>query len=95
MEELLKRILGKLDAIEREAEARNRDMLNVEEAAKVLNISTATVYALCSKRKLPHYKPGKQIFFDREELKAWMKRNRVEAEERAEATAVLNDYINR
>lgn len=96
MEEILKSILCKLESIERETEAKNREMLTVNDAAKFLNVSAPTIYALCHKRRLPHYKPNnKQLFFDRDELKSWMKRNRIEAEEQTATAAILNDYINR
>ena len=41
-----------------------KDIFNVEEASKYLNLSKSTLYKLTSNKQIPHYKPtGKCIFF--------------------------------
>ena len=45
-----------------------RSPILIDEAAKLINKSKFTVYALCQNRKIPHYKSGKQLYFFEDEL---------------------------
>ena len=55
-----------------------KDMLNIDEAAKYLNISKGHMYRLTSNRAISYTKPnGKNIFFERKELDEWKRRNPV------------------
>ena len=41
-----------------------------------------------SEKKIPHYKPtAKLLYFDRNEVEAWMKQNRVNTQAEAESAA--------
>ena len=52
-----------------------KDMLNIDEAAKYLNISKGHMYRLTSNRDISYTKPnGKNIFFERKELDEWKRR---------------------
>lgn len=52
--------------------------LTLEEAAAYAGLSRSHFYKLTSTGRVPHFKPGnKVIYFDRAELDAWLKRNRV------------------
>lgn len=42
--------------------------MTLKQAAELLNLSPYTIYGLCSKGKLSHYKQGKQLRFKRTEL---------------------------
>jgi len=56
-----------------------KKMLTLEEAAKHLGISKASLYQLTHRRAIPHYKPnGKMVYFNRLELDKWLQRNRIE-----------------
>lgn len=48
------------------------EILNVSQAAEVLNLATPSIYTLVSKRKIPHYKKGKKLYFKRTELIKWL-----------------------
>ncbi len=49
--------------------------MSVKEAAYYLSMSISALYKLTASGAIPHYKPnGKKIFFDKEELDAWIKR---------------------
>ncbi|GAB4032928.1 helix-turn-helix domain-containing protein [Spirosoma gilvum] len=62
--------------------------LTLEEAAAYAGLSVSHIYKLTSSGKIPHFKPsGKVIYFDRAELDAWMKRNRVKTTEEIEHEA--------
>lgn len=49
---------------------------NMNDAAKYLDISKPTLYALTSKREIPHMKRGKKLYFDKVELEIWLKEHR-------------------
>jgi excisionase family DNA binding protein len=55
-----------------------KSVLTFDEAAKFTGLSKSYLYKLTSTQKVPHYKPmGKLCYFDRVELEAWIKSNRV------------------
>lgn len=47
-------------------------ILNINQAAKFLNLAKPTVYALTSKKKVPFFKTGKKLYFKRSELLEWI-----------------------
>jgi excisionase family DNA binding protein len=46
--------------------------LNVVDAAKMLGISTSTLYKLTARDLIPCYRPSRLIYFKIDELKAWI-----------------------
>ena len=55
-----------------------KEMLTTQEAAYYLGISLSQLYKMTSSMTIPHYKPrGKMVYFDKSELDAWMRRDRV------------------
>lgn len=63
-----------------------KNILTFYEACVYLGISKSHLYKLTGNQEVPHYKPrGKMIYFSREELDEWVKRNAVPA---------LGDVIN-
>ena len=50
-------------------------MLNTKELAKVLNVHYNTIYNLIEKG-MPHYKVGKVLRFNLEEIKEWLKQQK-------------------
>lgn len=68
--------------------AGQKDTLTLEETALYSGISKSYLYKLTSAGSIPHYKPeGKTIYFDRAELDAWLKRNRVRTAQEIEQDA--------
>lgn len=56
----------------------NKKVLTTQEAAIYLGWSLSYIYKQTRLCTIPHYCPmGKTLYFDREELEAWLKRNRV------------------
>ena len=49
------------------------EILSANEAANFIGVSLATLYGLTSARKIPHNKRGKRLYFDRQELIAWIR----------------------
>lgn len=58
-----------------------KDILSFEEAATYLNISKSSLYKMTAKHEIPHYKPNKYVFFEREVLDDWIRSAVVHSEE--------------
>ncbi|GAB3493999.1 hypothetical protein GCM10027341_09630 [Spirosoma knui] len=68
--------------------AGQKETLTLEEAATYAGLSVSHFYKLTSTGRVPHYKPaGKVIYFDRAELDAYLKRNRVTTTDEIEQQA--------
>ncbi len=52
------------------------DLLNVQEASQILNLSVSTIYSKVCRKELPSFKRGKKLFFSRIELTAFVKEGR-------------------
>jgi excisionase family DNA binding protein len=52
-------------------------LINIQEAAALLNLAVATVYEKTSEKLIPHYKHGKKVMFKKSELLAWVESRRV------------------
>ena len=67
---------------------------NKKRSYEFLGISINTLYGYCSKRIIPFYKPGgSKVFFDREELIAWIKENKKASHEEIEEETL--SYLQR
>ena len=56
---------------------KTRSILVVDEVLVLTGLSKSSVYKLTSSRKIPHYKKGKRLIFDRREILEWLKSNKV------------------
>ena len=54
------------------------ELMTMEEACEYLGISQSHGYKLTSKGVLPHYKPGKRLYFKKSELDAWINSHRAD-----------------
>ena len=78
--ELLEMKIGELNSIAKIEERLYvvKEMLTTEEASKYLGISQSQIYKLTMNMQIPHFKPkGKTIYFNRQELLRWMRKNHV------------------
>ena len=77
-------ILDKLTEIANKLDEQNllqKTTLNFNEACKYLDVSPSHLYKLTSTKQIPHFCPqGKKLYFKREELDAWLQRNRQTAD---------------
>ena len=65
-----------------------KDVLTLEEASLYTGISRSTLYKLTSAHEILYYKPhGKLILFERKELLAWVRANRIAAKDENEDEA--------
>ena len=86
------KIIEQLNRIERYSIIAAKTMLTLDEAAMVTGLSKSWLYKRISEHEIPHYKPnGKIIYFNRSELEAWMKQNRIGTAQEAELAA--NTYM--
>lgn len=66
----------------------NKRVLNMREAVAFTGISLSHLYKLTSTGGIPCYKPtGRAIYFNREELEAWMLRGRKATTEEIDRAA--------
>jgi len=59
-----------------EAKSEGDQPMTVEQCAKFLNLSKATIYTLISQRKIPVMKRGKRCYFSKLELLEYLKAGR-------------------
>ena len=80
---MMNKIHDKLDYLEKlivrisNVEENKEEVLNIQEASKLLDLSVSTIYSKVCKREIPVNKQGKRIYFYRHELMKWIKSGRV------------------
>ena len=83
------KILTELEAIKQYSMLAAKNVLNFDDAVVITGLSKSHLYKLTCTHQIPHYKPnGKHVYFDRAELEAWMKQNRVATQLEAEQQAI-------
>jgi excisionase family DNA binding protein len=89
MDEILKS-LEELKKLVENQTVNNKEVLNMVEASKYLELSLSHLYKLTCAGLIPFYKPtGKKLYFKRSELDAWLLRNRC-----ATVQEIENDNTN-
>lgn len=63
------------------------DILNIREAAAFLKLKITTIYEKTSCKIIPHFKKGNKLYFNREELEAWIKTGKVNTKQEQESKA--------
>ncbi len=85
MEEIQKQ----LDVIKMYTLLAAKNVLSFDDVVALTGMSKSYLYKLTCTHQIPHYKPsGKCVYFDRKELEAWMKQNRVATQAEAEQQAI-------
>jgi len=65
-----------------------KEVLTLEEAALFMGISRSTLYKMTHKNVISFFRPnGKLIYFEKSELLAWMRKNRVSTNEEVSGNA--------
>ena len=78
---------GRIDSLENILN-QGKDVLTLEEAAKFMGIARSSLYKLTHEQLIPFFKPnGKMVFFEKADLVAWMKQNRVSSKKAIAAEA--------
>lgn len=71
--EHLEKLIARISATAEDKE----ELLNIEEASRLLNLSVPTIYSKVSRKEIPVNKQGKRLYFYRHELMKWIKSGRV------------------
>lgn len=54
-----------------------KEYMNIQQAADLLNMKVSSLYQLVHKRMIPHSKPGgKRLVFSEKELRSWIQSSR-------------------
>lgn len=69
--------------------------MNIEEAAKYLDLEVATLYFKTSKRLIPHFKKGKRLYFHQVELDQWIAEGKVKTQTELEGEAATYILLNK
>ena len=68
-----------------------KEVLTLQEAAQYMGIARSSLYKMTSNQTIPFYRPnGKLIFFERDDILTWIRRNRVFSTEEIEEEARRN-----
>lgn len=86
-QELLEVIAHQLTLMNTAYQDSQKEVLTPEEAMNYLNLPKSTLYQLTMRKEIPHYKRGKALYFNKEELKEWLFSHRVETKAEIEARA--------
>jgi excisionase family DNA binding protein len=84
--DLLKKHSQQLEHIENALSA-SKPVMNLSETSQFTGLSKSHIYKLTFSGRIPHYKQGKHLYFDRLELEAWLKTNRVKTSDELEKEA--------
>ena len=74
-----------------------KDILNMKEVCKYLDISQSLLDKLTCSGEIPHFKPrGKMIFFEKKELIEWIKKSNLLSSEitKGSSKTISNDSTN-
>ena len=64
-----------------------KEVLTVEEASRFMDIARSSLYKMTSDRSIPFYRPnGKMIYFEKADILAWIRQNRVVATKKDDET---------
>ncbi len=55
------------------------NLLSIQQASELVNLSVNTLYALVSKQEIPHYKKRRRLYFNKTELVNWVQTGRRKA----------------
>jgi predicted DNA-binding transcriptional regulator AlpA len=88
----------KLDNIERllleksnEPQTSPEQLLNIQQAGNLLNLSVATLYGYVQRAAIPVSKKGKRLYFSKTELLEWVKEGRKKTA--AETASEADQYL--
>ena len=83
------RIFQELQAIKAYSILAAKRVLDLDDVSALTGLSKSYLYKLTHTKEIQHYKPhGKQVYFDRKEIEAWMKQNRVATNDELESQAI-------
>lgn len=85
---LIEQVLDRLDSMEKKIDGILNSTLTIEQVAEYTGLSKGTILNMTSSRRIPHYKRGKFLFFDRDEIDAWIREKKVKTHSDLETQAI-------
>lgn len=86
-------IKQQLDRIERNSLLAAKKVLRIEDVALLTGFTKSRIYAMTCTGEMPHYKPtGKTVFFDRDEVEAWLTKKSARIATREEVAQKVTGY---
>lgn len=61
--------------------AKTNTQMSVDEVAEYLSLKRAGIYGLVHKRKIPHAKRGKRLYFEKNAIDEWIKNGKVDTDD--------------
>lgn len=77
----------RLDRIERMVTLGAKEALSIDETAMCFDMKKSFLYSLVHTKRIPHYKVGRLLFFNKKEVEAFILSNRVSTFDEAESFA--------
>jgi len=71
------KILAELQSLKQLTLLAAKSVLTFEDAVTLTGLSRSSLYKKTSRKEVPHYRQGKLLYFDKKELEAWMRENKV------------------
>lgn len=56
----------------------DKEILDIEELSSFLRIPKGTVYKMCERGKIPHFKAGKRLRFRKSAIDRWIEKMEIE-----------------
>ena len=72
-----------------------KNVLTLDEVCLLTGKSKSHIYKLTSTGHIPFYKQGKHCYFDRKEIEAWLKSNRIKSLEEIDQEASTYVILNK
>ncbi len=95
----LKKLAAELYQLSKKEAEENiqEDILNAKQAAKLLDLSPATIYGKTHRNEIPYFKQGKKLLFSRAALIEWLKKgeNPVAVIESSTAKSKAAEYLHK
>ena len=79
---IVKDLKGEIESLktllqeQKESLSETKKLLTVEEVSDFLSLSNSTIYGMVSRREIPHIKVSKRLYFDRDEIREFLKYHR-------------------
>lgn len=70
-----------------------KKFVDVNELSNLINRSKPSIYSLVHKRKIPHIKRGKRLYFQWSKIEKWLNDGEVPTHD--ELTQKANDYLSK
>lgn len=71
----------------------NKKYFDIEELSALINRTKPSIYSLVHKRKIPHIKRGKRLYFELSKIEDWLKAGEVATQDDIQMKA--DEYLNK